>query len=66
MELILAIRGILVAAKACDEVERVGPLLSELRGAGPWMSDALVARVMLRWSRQIALQRRWSALRSIL
>lgn len=38
--------GILVAAKARGEVERVEPLLAELRWSGLWMSDAFVARVL--------------------
>ena len=38
--------GILVAAKARGEVERLAPLLADLRASGLWMSDALVARVL--------------------
>lgn len=39
--------GILVAAKARGEVERVAPLLAELRASGLWISDALVTRVLV-------------------
>jgi hypothetical protein len=38
--------GILVAAKARREVERIAPRLADLRASGLWMSDALVARVL--------------------
>lgn len=38
--------GILVAAKARGEVERIAPLLADLRTSGLWMSDALVSRVL--------------------
>ena len=38
--------GVLVAARERGEIEAVGPLLEALRGAGLWLSDELVARVL--------------------
>lgn len=38
--------GILVAAKARGDIEKVAPLLRALRASGLWLSDALVARVL--------------------
>lgn len=38
--------GVLVAAKARGEVERLAPVIDELRESGLWLSDAVVARVL--------------------
>lgn len=38
--------GVLVAAKENRAIEAVGPLIEALRGAGLWLSDELVARVL--------------------
>jgi hypothetical protein len=35
-----------VAPKTRGEIERIAPLLAEIRASGLWMSDALVARVL--------------------
>lgn len=39
--------GVLVAARARGELATVAPLLEALRVSGLWMTDALVARVLV-------------------
>ena len=39
--------GILIAAKARGDIKAIGPLLAALRTSGLWLSESLVARVLL-------------------
>lgn len=39
--------GILIAAKARGDLPALAPLLQALRASGLWLSDALIARVLL-------------------